>query len=396
MRRTIFDDFWSRGGDNVARRQLNSLKPVEYASAQLGSKITEYNTVLHYLTSTNTKKTPDRSIVKRCQRFNTQQEGTAHNKKKTDRRLGVRSVSFNPRVGVYRYLSILPPKISALKNSNLNESTNKSDTWYTAQELALFRLEASFIVRQNKTKFGCSEYNRKSLFAYPALKAIDGDRVFIERSCELKVLMMTHIRSVLIVEPHQIFLDIYVRSIKKMLPHVSISTAKDSVDAIKQVDKMSNLEKKDTIETKKRMNNFDMNNFDIIIVEERLRKQRMGCENKENISPNKPISGSDIIQRIISLDHFHRNKLSNENQISSSQYSPKSTILYNNDYVCTSNRIPLLIGTSSFLGEDCQKLTLSGADVLWGKPPPKMDEVLRNELLTALLRKRGLSDVVCG
>lgn len=385
MRRTIFDDFWSRGGDNVARRQLSSLKPVGYASAQLGSQVTEYNTVFHYLTSTNIKSTPDGSIVKRCQRFNTRQEGTAQIKKSTDRGLGVRTVSFHPRVGVHRYLSILPPKICTLKNSNANESTTKSDpTWYTAQELALFRLEASSLVRQYKTKFGCY---RKSFFTYPALKVIDGDRLYIEGSHELKALMMTHVRSVLIVEPHPTFLDIYVRSIKNMLPHVSISTAKDSVDAIKQIDQMSNLGNKYTIETKKKKDNFD-----IIIVEERLGKQRIDCGNKENyiISPNKSFSGSEILRRIRSLNN------SNENQIISSRCNPKCAIICNDDLVCASNRIPLLIGTSSFLGEDCRTLTQSGADVLWGKPPPKMDEVLRNELLTTLLQKRGLSDVVCG
>lgn len=378
QRRIIFDDFWAKGsiesGNYNTNRKLKIFKPLQYSNDHLDYQANEYNAAFCYLTPTYTKKASDNSIFKRYQRFNARRIDSVRYKKNTDYNLDVRTVRFNPRVGVQLYSSIFPQKTRAKKNSKINETTSKSDsTWYTNRELTSFKLEAIALVRQHETKFGCSKNNHKPLFKYPALKVIEGERLYIEGSYELQSLLMIHIQKVLIVEPHPKFCEIYVRSIKKMLPHVSISTAENSVDAIKQVDQMSNLGEKVAIGGKNRSDSFD-----IIIVEERLPEKIMYCDDNE-----KSLSGSEILQKIKSL------------YVPSSQYNDECK-MQDSDIMCVSNRLPLLIGTSSFLGEDCPQLARSGADVLWGKPPPKMDDVLRNELLTTLLQKRGLSDVICG
>jgi len=399
QRRIIFDNFWAKGGidsgDHITYRQLKLFDPVQYGNEHLDYQANEYNAVFCYLTPTDAKKASDSSIFKRYQRFNARQSDSVQYKKNMDRDLDVRTVRFNPRVGVQLYSSIFPKKKCAEKNSKIsNEPMSKpNSTWYTNRELTSFRLEALAVVRQHENNFGSSKNNRKPLFKYPALKVVKGDRHYIEGSDELKMLLKMHIKRVLIIEPHPIFCDIYVRSIKKMFPHVSISTAKNSVDAVKQIDQMPNLEEKITIEKKRRSDSFD-----IIIVEERLSGQRIYCENKENVvnSPTKKsLSGSEILRKIKTLCSSNEKKSRYDNHVVSSQYNDERKIHYS-DLMCASNRLPLLIGTSSYLGEDCPQLARSGADVLWGKPPPKMDEVLRNELLTTLLQKRGLSDVICG
>ena len=41
------------------------------------------------------------------------------------------------------------------------------------------------------------------------------------------------------------------------------------------------------------------------------------------------------------------------------------------------------------LKDDGSLLASSGADYIWGKPPPPMTNALRNELLNSLLNKRA-------
>jgi len=385
QRRTIFDDFWSKcstnnvntsrksgfSSENAAYGKSNMFKLVKYNSDGLDSHSNDFNTALCYLTPTREKKASDKYFVKRSQYFDAHQEDIMQRKKSVNGSLNVRTVRFHPRVHVQL--------IDTMTNS---ESTNKSYcNWYTAEELTSFRLEATSVLRQHKTRICSSKDVIKPSFTEPVLNDLNSGRRYIEGSYEHKVLLMTHIRSVLIVEPRPIFLDILVRSIKGMLPQVSIYTTKNSVDAIT----------KDTNKTKS-----STYSFDIIIVEERLGGQRNNNIDKENNikSPNKSLTGSEILQRVTNLNEIHENKLSDGNQKESSSCNVERAILCSKNYMGVSNRMPLLIGTSFFLGEDCKKLTKSGADVLWSKPPPKMDKVLRNKLLIALLQKRGQSEVI--
>lgn len=48
----------------------------------------------------------------------------------------------------------------------------------------------------------------------------------------------------------------------------------------------------------------------------------------------------------------------------------------------------LLVGVSAHLAQDASKLKTAGADLLWTKPPPRMDDVLRKTLLKAIGTKR--------
>jgi hypothetical protein len=48
----------------------------------------------------------------------------------------------------------------------------------------------------------------------------------------------------------------------------------------------------------------------------------------------------------------------------------------------------LLIGVSVQPEREGEALRSAGADAVWGKPPPRMDDRLRDELVTLLVRKR--------
>ena len=49
----------------------------------------------------------------------------------------------------------------------------------------------------------------------------------------------------------------------------------------------------------------------------------------------------------------------------------------------------MLIGSSKNLREDSFELAKSGADILWGFPPPPIGAELRNNILAAVLDKRA-------
>jgi hypothetical protein len=53
-------------------------------------------------------------------------------------------------------------------------------------------------------------------------------------------------------------------------------------------------------------------------------------------------------------------------------------------------RHSLLVGVSARPALDRDKLIKSGADCVWGKPPPEMNATLRNELLELLMKKRKM------
>ena len=55
----------------------------------------------------------------------------------------------------------------------------------------------------------------------------------------------------------------------------------------------------------------------------------------------------------------------------------------------TSIRFSLLIGVSARLAEDRPNIERSGADFVWGKPPPEMNSSLKTEMLKILMCKRN-------
>jgi hypothetical protein len=311
--------------------------------------------------------------------------------------------------------------------------TSPDRKWFTAEELSEFKKEAIEAVKKFSTCYPSaaqarmdgridpitSSRKQRALYTNPGLCATDDDIVIGEGSLELRGLLASEIRNILVVNRHSLILSLFQRSLQKMIPHATITTATSGKEAIKLVKSSiitgssnSCLGKDGEGET-----TAQCKSFDIIIVEEqlcsRMNLHRNGtnqfhassyfssdlegssCQSAgENQEQTVDLmSGSELLRHIVRLEEACFGPYVRDSHISSnsSEMLPVQHILSD-----PGQRRSLLIGVISTIGEDCEKLIKGGADMLWGKPPPTMDNTLRNQLLSALLTKRRRATFLCG
>lgn len=137
-------------------------------------------------------------------------------------------------------------------------------------------------------------------------------------------------RSILIVDSQDICANLFAKGFKKMLPAVTVVTATSGEEAVQLSERRS---------------------FDVVVVEERLKKFHRRHE-------TFPSTGSLLIKVL-------------------KEKSPKS----------------LFVGVSAHLQQDAPMLRKQ-ADLVWSKPPPRMDDTMRDDMLKAILGKRGRDAVV--
>jgi len=152
-------------------------------------------------------------------------------------------------------------------------------------------------------------------------------------TCSFDILLLREIQNILIVDPHDIFLALFSRRLEEAMQHsVNIVTAHSSEEALNLCSKQS---------------------FDVIFTEERLSLFH------RHTSGTKVTSGSAL------LGHLR-------------EHAPKE---FQNT---------LMIGISAHWQSDRATLAKSGADFCWSKvPPPVLNQNMLEELLYALLSKRG-------
>ena len=116
--------------------------------------------------------------------------------------------------------------------------------------------------------------------------------------------------------------------------------------------------------------------FDIIIIEERLDilpAQQLASGTYKSLNQKSQTAGDDSAQQF-------------------DMTSGSSLIRYlTKGDSANSRRLTLIIGVSANK-TDHTKLKHAGADCVWGKPPPKMNSTLRNDLLELLIKKRRYID----
>ena len=251
-------------------------------------------------------------------------------------------------------------------------------TWYNDSDMRRFKKEAilrirDWTIKQQRTwstgmiATGTGRViarssrlppgSMKALYTNPAL-SLDAEADEDESNAasmhkKRKTSLLEEIKTVLLVDCHDIFLGLLTKDIKAMMPHVEVSTAYSVDDALDKIEKSKQI-------------NSSSHGFDLIVVEHRLRPSARGrgrlAKNKTGVMP---LSGANLIQRIA----FDTKDI--KNWIHSSQL-----------------RHPLVIGMSAYLEQDEKKLLDSGADIVWAKPPPKMNSTLRDTLLLATMKKR--------
>jgi CheY-like chemotaxis protein len=256
-----------------------------------------------------------------------------------------KTITFDPRIWVREF-----------ERSQEEQET----TWYSEDDMELFKRHALALIMSRKSTdiipTGTARTVRrpfaaaKAFFTHSAL-TLDGEDDASEALQNEKyrlVVAQNEMKSILLVDPHDICLTLFTKALKTLLPNVEICAATSSDEALKYA------------ATGKR--------FDIILVEERLKQifHKQNNISAETKSADHCHSGSALFCKLSRMENTHN---------------------------------ALFIGVSARLEKDRSTLEEGGADFCWSKPPPKMSEELRNGLLKTLLLKRGrktISDELFG
>eukprot|EP00588_Corethron_pennatum_P000750 CAMPEP_0194300176 /NCGR_PEP_ID=MMETSP0169-20130528/61113_1 /TAXON_ID=218684 /ORGANISM="Corethron pennatum, Strain L29A3" /LENGTH=608 /DNA_ID=CAMNT_0039050323 /DNA_START=416 /DNA_END=2239 /DNA_ORIENTATION=+ len=181
--------------------------------------------------------------------------------------------------------------------------------------------------------------------------------------------LFNEIQTILIVDCHEIFLSLFSKGLKIMMPHVQITTTTSITDAQSIIRNGRNLPISD--------NRPAVHGFDIIIIEQNLSLHPHSIRDIKSLYTNKEshqkevthlLTGTDLLQNLI----LEEKKL--QLKLKPSDPSLLST---------------LMIGVSMSFRADEAKMINSGADLFWKKPPPPMNSLLTSQIVHAIVKKRG-------
>lgn len=158
--------------------------------------------------------------------------------------------------------------------------------------------------------------------------------------------LQQEIRSVLIIDTHSIFLHLLTKSILSIMPHVSVKTCHTGEEGLRKC---------------------CHEKFDMIVVEERLNNQKV---NQRQCFP----SFCSLIQSSFLTGSQFFGRISQQTKVHNKQQTAK---------------LPLLVGMTSCPEKDSTVLKNGGADLVWQKPPPPMDDNLTCLILETILQKRS-------
>jgi len=280
-----------------------------------------------------------------------------------------RKIRFDPQVWVHEYKRIL---------------VEKEQMWWTQSEMEKFKYQAVERIRSRHNTFTGSGTGRmvytpmkskpRAFYNHPALGFEEEEDYAVEHK-ELLNDADTELKTILIIDPQEIFLRLLSKSLTVMLPNVEITTARTSEEAFFYIEKNRSLH---PISKGGAVHGFDM-----ILTEERLhgiahshlkrdakdRQQSSESSNESKSPKNKPIlSGSDFFEFL-----------------SYQETEIKKTITTSSNEEI---RYSILVGISAFHDEDGASMINSGASMVWGKPPPPMNDDLKLELIKTIKKKR--------
>jgi len=221
-----------------------------------------------------------------------------------------------------------------------------------------------------------------------------------------------HVRKILIVDPNKLVLDLFCRSLQQIFPEAELTLAQTGDEALYRTEQLY----KEGLSQGRA--------FDLVIVEERLHAlplRGFGHSPRLTTNPTKGgsskslakakhnsmtqladynkatttspatdayhpnlISGSEVLRQIKRLEagFCHPDRRMAEEEYDGFGEEPSQR----QEQVCWKS---LLVGVCVDQKHDTLKLFSSGADLVWGKPPPPMGENLRNTLVSMLVRKRS-------
>lgn len=311
------------------------------------------------------------------------------------------AVRFDPRVTVTEYD---------------DQSTRQ---WYSDRELESFKLNTALLVKQYFMSHpeALVEYNtpildpitgamrRKALFCLPILGCPSGNSMSepqMKNAVNIQDYLKTmqymaesEVKNILVVDPNALILDLFKRSLLMLFPHAKIETALSGSEALELLTTLLASEQRA---------------HDIIIADERLHipiqrspvLRSSGALNESHDKGNgKFYRGGSFNDSSRSLPVSNAHDILTGSQLFHKilhveQESPRSVRPEPRSKAIPEATLALSIQPSSlFVGVACNKtdatrLLDGGADFIWGKPPPPMNNALRNQMVVALVEKRKL------
>ena len=328
-------------------------------------------------------------------------DGTSTRKKTMARHASLeisepKEISFDPRVWVVEY------------------EQDEVNNWFTHEELERFKCEAIDRIRRRQAQEQLLQSGTgrivvprqrqgsgRALFSDPAL-GIGTDETedvgvvpaaaaaefnlttlpvqpLLSPSNEKKLqrTLLSEIRNILVVDPHDMFLKLFAKSLHSMLSQVVVTEASSAEEALRRIAAARVLFPQSE--------GGATHGFDIIIVEERL--QLFHC----HLSGNVGAKNGPRHQQAAGDDQNHRNIPASGSALISQIVAEQKNMVSS---ISKRPRFSLLIGVSAHLQLDGDRLRRSGADFVWGKPPPPFGTELKAEILRGILQKRGKASFI--
>lgn len=230
-------------------------------------------------------------------------------------------------------------------------------TWYSNRELEHFKLAAI----ERIIAFGEAEIvstgtgrivtKRNSAFSGKAIfshQALGTDKEEVKKEALFHAVLQNELRRVLVVDSHEVFLNLFSKTLRPLLPHAEIVLAGSAAPALQEAGK---------------------GRFDLILVEERLKLLNQAHSTTSSTSPSSNIQNPKIT--------FHHLPTEEESRSGSALMKRLQT----------KQGRALFVGVSARLREDLPNMQ-DVSDVCWSKPPPHMNYNLVRDLLHKLLIKR--------
>lgn len=360
LRRNSFSSQCSTKSSSTSLNERNNSIGASFKNSELG----DFDPLQQYL---GNMKSPDSITVKSSSTPLLKDDIKQMPPRRKSTGILGRKIRFDPQVWVHEY------KLKA---------DDKNNMWWSQSEMEKFKYQAVERIRRRHNTFTGSGTGRivytpmkskpRAFYNHPALGIEDEEE---DDYKDLKKLADTELKSILIIDPQEIFLRLLSQSLRAMLPNIEITTARTSEEAMYYIEKTKSLHPVSK--------GGAVHGFDIILAEERLhglahvhlkrdatkRQQSSESSNESVSSKSKPIlSGSDFFEMLSFEEETVR----------------KSITTASDEKV----RFSLLIGISAYHVEDGDSMLNAGASMVWGKPPPPMNEDLKLELTRLIRLKR--------
>eukprot|EP00542_Grammatophora_oceanica_P010415 CAMPEP_0194032910 /NCGR_PEP_ID=MMETSP0009_2-20130614/5753_1 /TAXON_ID=210454 /ORGANISM="Grammatophora oceanica, Strain CCMP 410" /LENGTH=589 /DNA_ID=CAMNT_0038673487 /DNA_START=286 /DNA_END=2055 /DNA_ORIENTATION=- len=313
-------------------------------------------------------------------------------------------VHFDPRIVVTEFAD--KGGRSWYSESELNHL--KFETIMLAQQYMLAHPEQAATYSEPHRDPVTGTLRKKALFSLPILNAIPEDFHANHN------LLEDGIKKILVVDPNRAICDLFRKALQVMFPHAEISTAQTGEDALRlYTTELSHIDRKS------RDGGESCRSFDIVLVEANLYRPCHGPSSKSKPTkrtPGRPVGQAvslSQMETLADLPGINTKSIEIEKNTSLSQlniFSPvalkgrvrgmsgsqllqrirqlEKQAFDSQTSSALKNFKAVLIGVSVNIKRDGDSLRQSGADMIWGKPPPAMGVPLRNQLLSILLAKR--------